>query len=125
MRPARSATRPRDRRTVKLPDPRRRRAETAFAVVTALACAAAPLLGGCRTSEVVSQALPVFAIAPLLVIWFGFGLASKIVMAGLIIYFPVAAAFLDGLTEVVARHLGERTPLHPVADDPGELVAVW
>ncbi|MGQ7794181.1 ABC transporter permease [Faunimonas sp. B44] len=46
---------------------------------------------------VVSQALPVFAIAPLLVIWFGFGLASKVAMAGLIIFFPVATAFADGL----------------------------
>lgn len=45
----------------------------------------------------VAQALPVFAIAPLLVIWFGFGLASKIVMASLIIFFPVASAFHDGL----------------------------
>ncbi|MFN0264591.1 ABC transporter permease [Tepidamorphus sp. 3E244] len=46
---------------------------------------------------VASQALPVFAIAPLLVIWLGFGLASKIAMATLIIYFPVASAFYDGL----------------------------
>lgn len=46
---------------------------------------------------VVSQALPVFAIAPLLVVWFGFGLASKVVMATLIIFFPVAANALDGL----------------------------
>lgn len=46
---------------------------------------------------VVSQALPVFAIAPLLVIWLGFGMASKVVMAMLIIFFPVASAFLDGL----------------------------
>lgn len=46
---------------------------------------------------VVSQALPVFAIAPLLVLWFGYGLASKIVMATLIIFFPVTASFLDGL----------------------------
>lgn len=46
---------------------------------------------------VASQALPVFAIAPLLVIWLGFGLASKIAMATLIIYFPVASAFHDGL----------------------------
>jgi putative hydroxymethylpyrimidine transport system permease protein len=46
---------------------------------------------------VASQALPVFAIAPLLVIWLGFGLASKIVMATLIIFFPVASSFLDGL----------------------------
>jgi putative hydroxymethylpyrimidine transport system permease protein len=45
----------------------------------------------------VFQTLPVFAIAPLLVVWFGFGLASKVVMATLIIFFPVASAFTDGL----------------------------
>ena len=42
---------------------------------------------------VVSQAIPVFAIAPLLALWFGFGLASKIVMATIAIFFPVASAF--------------------------------
>ncbi len=46
---------------------------------------------------VVSQAVPVFAIAPLLVLWFGYGMGSKVVMATLIIYFPVTAAFFDGL----------------------------
>jgi putative hydroxymethylpyrimidine transport system permease protein len=46
---------------------------------------------------VVSQAIPVFAIAPLLALWFGFGLASKIVMATIAIFFPVASAFYDGL----------------------------
>lgn len=46
---------------------------------------------------VVSQALPVFALAPVLVLWFGYGLASKVAMAVLIIYFPVAAACYDGL----------------------------
>ncbi len=46
---------------------------------------------------VVSQALPVFAIAPLLVIWLGYGLASKVTMAAIIIYFPIASAFFDGL----------------------------
>ena len=45
----------------------------------------------------VLQALPVFAIAPVLVLWFGFGLTSKVVMASLIIFFPVASAFADGL----------------------------
>lgn len=49
---------------------------------------------------VISQAIPVFAIAPLLVLWFGFGLASKIAMSVLIIYFPVTAAFYDGLRRV-------------------------
>lgn len=46
---------------------------------------------------VVSQAIPVFAIAPVLVLWLGYGLASKVAMATLIIYFPVTAAFFDGL----------------------------
>ena len=46
---------------------------------------------------VISQAIPVFALAPILVLWFGYGLESKIVMTTLIIYFPVAAAFFDGL----------------------------
>lgn len=45
----------------------------------------------------VSQAIPVFALAPLLVLWFGFGMASKVVMAVLVIFFPVTAAFSDGL----------------------------
>ena len=44
-----------------------------------------------------AQAVPVFALAPLLVLWFGFGIASKVVMAVLVIFFPVTAAFADGL----------------------------
>jgi putative hydroxymethylpyrimidine transport system permease protein len=46
---------------------------------------------------IVSQAIPVFALAPMLVLWLGFGLASKIAMAALVIYFPIASAFYDGL----------------------------
>ena len=46
---------------------------------------------------VVSQAIPVFALAPLLVLWFGYGLASKVAAATLIIYFPVTSAFYDWL----------------------------
>jgi putative hydroxymethylpyrimidine transport system permease protein len=46
---------------------------------------------------VASQAVPVFALAPLLVLWFGYGIASKIVMALLIIFFPVAMTLYDGL----------------------------
>jgi len=46
---------------------------------------------------VVSQAIPVFALAPLLTLWFGYGMAPKIIMASLIIFFPVSAACHDGL----------------------------
>lgn len=54
---------------------------------------------------VTTQTLPVFAIAPLLVIWFGFGIGSKIVMASLIIFFPVASSFYDGLTQTPRAYL--------------------
>jgi putative hydroxymethylpyrimidine transport system permease protein len=46
---------------------------------------------------VASQAVPVFAIAPLLVLWLGYGMSSKIAMTVLIIFFPVTANFYDGL----------------------------
>lgn len=46
---------------------------------------------------VIAQALPVFAIAPLLVVWFGFGYGSKLAMCALIIFFPVATSFFEGL----------------------------
>lgn len=49
-----------------------------------------------------TQAVPVFALAPILTLWFGYGIASKVVMAVLIIYFPVTSAFYDGLTQVPA-----------------------
>ncbi|MDF2231845.1 ABC transporter permease [Albimonas sp. CAU 1670] len=46
---------------------------------------------------VFSQAVPVFALAPILTLWLGYGIGSKILMTVLIIYFPVTSAFLDGL----------------------------
>jgi putative hydroxymethylpyrimidine transport system permease protein len=54
---------------------------------------------------VVSQAIPVFAIAPVLVLWLGYGMISKVAMATLIIYFPVTAAFYDGLQRTEPGHL--------------------
>ncbi len=44
-----------------------------------------------------SQTVPVFAIAPLLVIWFGFGIASKVVMAAIIVFFAIVLNTMDGL----------------------------
>ncbi|MDY3331467.1 MAG: ABC transporter permease [Pelistega sp.] len=46
---------------------------------------------------VVSQAIPVFALAPILMVWLGYGITSKVVMASLIIFFPVTSACYDGL----------------------------
>lgn len=46
---------------------------------------------------VMSQAIPVFALAPILVLWLGYGMASKVAMAVLIIFFPVTSSFYHGM----------------------------
>ena len=45
---------------------------------------------------VASQAVPVFAIAPLLVVWLGYGIGSKVLMAAVIIFFPITVNLLEG-----------------------------
>ncbi len=51
---------------------------------------------------VASQAVPIVAIAPLLVIWFGPGMLSKILICALIVFFPVLVNTVVGLREVPA-----------------------
>lgn len=76
-------------------------AGTTLGIATALGVAALPWLGRLVWPLVlVVQAFPVFVIAPLLVLWFGFGMASKVVMTTLIIFFPVTSAFADGLRRI-------------------------
>lgn len=41
--------------------------------------------------------IPIFALAPILTLWLGYGMAPKIAVTALICFFPVASAFLDGL----------------------------
>jgi putative hydroxymethylpyrimidine transport system permease protein len=50
-----------------------------------------------RPLLLLSQVIPTFALAPILTLWLGYGMAPKIVVAALICFFPVASAFLDGL----------------------------
>jgi len=49
---------------------------------------------------VASQAIPVVAIAPLLVIWLGFGLRSKILICALIVFFPILVNTVIGVKSV-------------------------
>ncbi len=49
---------------------------------------------------VASQAIPVVVIAPILVIWFGFGITPKLIVIALICFFPVVVNTLDGLEGV-------------------------
>lgn len=63
---------------------------------------------------VISQAIPVFALAPILVLWLGYGMASKVAMAVLIIFFPVTTALYGGMRRTdpdlleLARLMGAR-----------------
>ncbi|SDI33958.1 putative hydroxymethylpyrimidine transport system permease protein [Aliiruegeria lutimaris] len=71
---------------------------TAFGAATALLLAVSPAARYLiKPALVATQALPVFALAPILALWLGYGIWSKVLMAVLIIYFPVASAFFDGL----------------------------
>lgn len=54
---------------------------------------------------IASQAIPVFAIAPILMLWLGYGIASKVVMAAIIIFFPVTTCCYDGLRNTPTGYL--------------------
>ena len=86
---------------------------TALGILSALALQYSRLLRALLSPLLVSsQAIPVYALAPVLTLWFGFGMLPKILMTVLIIYFPstllrlrlpaALPAFASGLRVAVA-----------------------
>ncbi len=83
-----------------------------FAVGASLALVAGYVLARSRLAErvlspylVAAQATPILALAPLIALWFGSGLLSKVVICALIVFFPVAVATMVGLRSVDRRLL--------------------
>lgn len=49
-----------------------------------------------------SQTIPIVAVAPLVVVWFGFGLVPKVLIVILVTFFPITVALLDGFASTTA-----------------------
>ena len=71
------------------------------AIVIGIPVALSPIASAILTPHiVVSQAFPKAALAPLLIIWVGYGMQSKILVASAISFFPVFTALTYGLASV-------------------------
>lgn len=75
-----------------------------LAIALALGVATAALLAGSGLARraffpllVASQTVPILAVAPLLIIWFGFGMAPKVAIVVLVCFFPLAVNTAQGL----------------------------
>ena len=82
---------------------------TGFAISVVAAVAVAVLLDRVAWARhavepllVGSQTIPIVAIAPLVVVWFGFGLAPKVLIVVLVTFFPITIALLDGFASTPA-----------------------
>jgi NitT/TauT family transport system permease protein len=51
------------------------------------------------------SAIPVFAIAPMMILWFGIGLLSKIVMAGFAVFLVASSQAYEGAAATASQHL--------------------
>ncbi|HEX8123640.1 MAG TPA: ABC transporter permease subunit [Solirubrobacteraceae bacterium] len=54
---------------------------------------------------VASQAVPIVVVAPLLVVWWGFGLGPKLAIVALVCFFPIVVTTLDALRRVDPEEL--------------------
>jgi len=54
---------------------------------------------------VASQTIPVIAIAPILVIWFGYNIAPRIIITALVAFFPLTVSFVTGLQALEAEFI--------------------
>lgn len=73
----------------------------ALAFIIAVIMDAVPFLyKGLYPILVITQTIPTIAIAPLLVLWMGFGMAPKITLVVITTFFPIAIGLLSGFSNV-------------------------
>lgn len=61
---------------------------------------------------VISQTIPIVALAPLLLIWFGFDIGPKVIVVTLYCFFPIAVACADGLASAEPEMLRLLRSMH-------------
>ena len=78
-----------------------------FGLSLACGVALAAAIGLSRTLEraiypfvIASQTIPIIVIAPMLLIWIGYGFAPKVIVVALISFFPIVVNMVDGLKSV-------------------------
>ncbi len=76
----------------------------AFSLVVAWTLAIAidfwlPLRRGILPLLIASQTIPIIAIAPLMIIWFGFGLVPKVLVVALVTFFPIVVGLIEGFNK--------------------------
>lgn len=64
-----------------------------------------PLERGLMPLFVVSQTIPLIALAPLMILWFGFGLLPKMLLVILVTFFPMLVSLLSGYARAAQDHL--------------------
>ncbi len=110
-----------------------------FAVGSSLALGAGYLLARSRVADrllspylVAAQATPILALAPLIALWFGTGLLSKVIICALIVFFPVAVSAMVAvrsvdrqLIEMASSFRASRRQVLTTVEIPGALPVVF
>jgi ABC-type nitrate/sulfonate/bicarbonate transport system permease component len=81
---------------------------------------------------VVSQTVPIIALAPLFVIWFGFGTLPKVIVVILVCFFPIVVSLLQGLSSAdremvnLLKSMGaSKVQIFKMVKFPGALVSFF
>ena len=105
----------------------------AIAVVTGVLMDIFPLFKRCiYPILVVTQTVPVIVLAPLFIIYLGFGYAPKILTVVMMCFFPIVISFSDGLAEMntgyvnlIRTYGGSRLQLYRIVKFPSAFVSLF